>query len=304
MHKPDFFVIGAPRCGTTAMCAYLAEHPAVYFSDPKEPFFFGSDFKWHITEERSDYLSLFRGVGTEHTAVGEGTVYYLFSDRAVPEILHFNPEARFVVMVRDPMEMVPSMHAQLLVAGFETVQDFADAWRIQDARSRGINVATTCPDARFLMYREWGTLGAQVARLLRRVERERVHIVVFDDFATQPAAAYASVLTFLELPPDGRTEFRNRMENRQPSKLARHAVTMRGITTLTKAKRRLGLGRAHFGLLPWIERCSIRSNFRKAPRQPLSADVRAELHRAFADDIKILSELLRRDLSHWCRAPQ
>src|SRR6056297_204893 len=96
--KPNFFIIGAPKCGTTSMARYLGEHPDIFFSDPKEPNFFNTDFseKIRITTEIKEYLKLFQGAD-KYRRVGEGTVWYFFSKEAILYILKFNPEAKFIL---------------------------------------------------------------------------------------------------------------------------------------------------------------------------------------------------------------
>src|SRR3990167_9603139 len=104
--KPNFFILGAPRCGTTSLSTYLREHPNVFFSFPKEVNFFSSDiYSSTLCSDISSYLKLFSNSEEIHLAVGEGSVFYLASNCAVPSILQFNPQAKFIVMVRNPVDM-------------------------------------------------------------------------------------------------------------------------------------------------------------------------------------------------------
>ena len=115
-HFPDFFIIGAPRCGTTAISTYLAKNPNICFSRPKEPHFFSI-----VMDEKpdaglhGDYLDLFfPHCGEGIQARGEGSVSYLYYPKAIERTQRLSPHARFIVMARNPVDMVHSYHARLL----------------------------------------------------------------------------------------------------------------------------------------------------------------------------------------------
>ena len=74
MRKPNFFIVGAPKCGTTALSEYLREHPQVFMSRPKEPHHFATDMpRYRFTKNEADYLDLFSGADDSHTAIGEAS---------------------------------------------------------------------------------------------------------------------------------------------------------------------------------------------------------------------------------------
>src|SRR5665213_3487944 len=134
---PDFFIIGAPKCGTTALYHYLSEHPEVHMSSPKEPHFFSRDLPLsRIVRTAEEYAALFSEAPTD-AVTGEGSTWYLFSEVAVPEILSLRPDARFVVILRNPVHAVQSLHAQLFIGSSEDLFDFESAWRAQEDRAHG-----------------------------------------------------------------------------------------------------------------------------------------------------------------------
>jgi len=112
---PDFFVVGAPRCGTTALCRYLARNPQICVSRPKEPHYFTRMKELPTAEEvRRDYIDYFFDHRTEaHRVAGEGSVSYLYLPGVIENILHYNPQARFVAIVRNPLTMLPSYHQRM-----------------------------------------------------------------------------------------------------------------------------------------------------------------------------------------------
>jgi hypothetical protein len=292
---PTFFIIGAPKCGTTALSNYLAQHPDVLFANPKEPKYFHTDFDERHRDTRTahEYDACFSWRGeTPPKAIGEGTVWYLYSRVAVSNILRLNPRAKFIVMLRNPVDLAYSLHAQFVYGGFEDISDFERAWRSQEERRSGGRVPPLCPDHKLLLYGEVAALGKQCERLFRTVDPERVHVVLFDDFTRDTPASYADVLGFLDLPDNGATSF----EIVNPSRIITRPWPARLFFRLNRIKRRLGW-RASLGLWraasPWFTR--------PAPRPDMPPGLREELLEYFRDDVARLSMLLERDLSAWSR---
>lgn len=95
--KPNFFIIGAPKCGTTALCEYLRAHPRIGMSIPKEPHYFCTDCttRFRTIYTQQEYLRCFDHVQDGCAVAGEGSVWYLFSEAAVVNILRFAPDAKF-----------------------------------------------------------------------------------------------------------------------------------------------------------------------------------------------------------------
>jgi hypothetical protein len=292
--KPNFFIIGAPKCGTTALSEYLREHPQVFFSDPKELHFFNEDFTNRHTTHLEDYLRRFAEAGGSHKAVGEGSVFYLSSSVAVRKILAFQPEARLIVMLRNPVDMAYSYHSQAVYSFGETERDFEKAWRLQDERERGHNLPRFCKEPKTLMYRDLCKLGEQVERLYQAIPAERVKVVFFEDFTSDTRKTYAEALDFLRLDPDGRVSFRQVNANKALKALWLERLTHYGSALWRPVKRTLGV-RARLGVAPRLKRANTVAKKRK----PLSPQFAAELKSFFRADVHKLSALTGRDLSHW-----
>jgi hypothetical protein len=294
MQTPNLFLIGAPKCGTTALHEYLAAHPKIYMSPVKEPHHYSQDLPGRNAYfPRDEYLSLFAPATAAHAWRGESSVYYLYSQVAVPRILAEHPQARFIAMVRNPLEMAPSLHAQLLNSLTEDEADFATAWRLQSARARGELIPASCTEPRYLQYRDISSLGAQLQRAMLHLMPWQLHAIVFDDFRDDPAKTYAQVLEFLQLPHDGRTEFpRVNPSTRIKHRWLRRLLDQQRIPT---AWRKLG---RHWRL-DRVHQRAVRWNEAPQPRAALELELRRELVHAFSDDVKLLAELLHRDLNHW-----
>jgi len=291
MKKPNFFIIGAPKCGTTSLAAWLNAHPNIYMAPVKEPHFFNTDGMRSI-ERLEEYEELFAQVRPEHIAVGEASTHYLYSREAVPNILKHNPEAKFIVSVRNPIEMAPALHAERLWQGRETVRSFEEAWRLQEERKQGKYIPQTLrDDPERLQYGAYCRLGEQLARLFSLVSKEKVLVLVLDDIAENPAREYRKILAFLEVPDDGRTEFPayNRRKNVKSVHLS-YLLKRAGML-----KRRLGI-KEPLGIYRLVQE---RLNKGETMKKDIPAQLRAELAAYFDDDIRLLEEILQRDFSRW-----
>src|SRR5271165_4331492 len=136
--KPDVFIVGAPKCGTSAMDQYLAAHPQVFMAQ-KEMHGFGADLRFGAQFYRRDlaaYLDEFASRKGEIRA-GEASVWYLFSKQAAAEIHAFNPEARIIIMLREPAEMLYSLYSQFRFDGNEHLRTFEEALAAEDDRRAG-----------------------------------------------------------------------------------------------------------------------------------------------------------------------
>ena len=131
-------------------------------------------------------LSLWAG----HNAIGEGSVSYFYSPYALPRILSINAHAKFIAIVRNPLDMLPSYHQRLLFTVIEDVEDFATAWGLQEVRTRGEPIPKRCRYPHLLWYREVAKFGTQVERLYRLAGRNRFLVLLFDDLVRDPGAVY------------------------------------------------------------------------------------------------------------------
>lgn len=300
--RPDFFILGAPKCGTTALSEYLRQHERVFVSTPKEPHYFCDDFDYYYAPgQRTEdhYLRLFEGAGDADLAVGEASVWYLYSATAARRIMEFDPAARVIVMVRNPVELVPSLHSQLRYMLDEVEPDPARAWELQAARARGEGLPATVRVPEFLQYGEAARLGAQVRRVLETVPREQVKVLVFDDLRADTGAVYRDTLAFLGVPDDGRSEFPRVNENKVHKAAAVARFTQRPPSALVSVARGVKrvTGVQRLGVLDRLRR----GNRQVTRREEITPEFAATLREHFRDDVAELSELIGRDLTAWTR---
>lgn len=298
--SPNLFVIGAPKAGTTSVCDWLAQHPDVFWSVPKEPFHLAADFPGQRAHfgftERSDYLALYEGEESRRARYrGDGSTTYLYSDVAVPEALRLSPGARFVVCVRDPVELVPSYHRTQVVALNED-RDLTAAWHgsLEGEQPSGVRPL----DPAQVDYPRIGRQGAALRAVLDAAPPERVHVIVFDDLRDEREATWSALCRFLDLEPDAGVEFTVRNASTKAARfprvrqvLHRPPAPLRSLVTQLRQWSRTTQ-------LPLVSRVKG-SLWATAPPPVVPDELRRELRDYFAADVRLLSSLMHRDLSRW-----
>lgn len=307
--RPNLFIVGAPKSGTTSMYDYLAGHPDVYMSPIKEPGYFAADLQagfkrrmnWPQDEEA--YLALFADAGDEQY-LGEASTRYLASHLAPKVVKEFAPDARIVAMFRNPVDLVYALHNERVSHGAEDVTDFEQALALDDERRAGRQLPRGS-NALGSVYRDNGLLGAQLARWLEHFDRERVHAIVFDDLARDTPGVFRRLLEFLEIDPAYQPAEFAVVNRSHRSRGGLVKLVMESRVTRFARQRVLPalMGETRAAQLARRVRHS-RLNRRPNPRPPMSAQVRSELEQFFAPDIALLGRLIGRDLSgEWLGRP-
>jgi hypothetical protein len=306
---PDFFLVGAPRCGTTALSAYLTRNPQVCFARPKEPHYFAkTGYIPGADELKRDYLDRYFGhCAAQHRALGEGSVSYLYAPGVIERILHFNPRAKFIVQLRNPLKMLPSYHLRMRFLLQEDETDFGAAWELEAARKRGENIPKHCLEPRLLHYSDVAKYGAQIEQLFKVAGREQTHVIVFDDFVNDTLGVYRRVLKFLDIDYDGQTDFERRFGSHMYrylwlQQLLFVPATSDGkiVESLQRRARKYNKdGSKKQGFIKRI----MKLNKITRPPDPLAPRMEEVVAEALRPDIQHLSRLLDRDLSHWIDLP-
>lgn len=313
------FIVGAPRCGTTTLAWWLKQQPEICFPFVKEPHFFGQydltdmgDAAARDLTER-EFLDRFFGQyeGLEEKRTGlDGSVSYLYiADRLVPA-LKLWPDAKFIIAVRDPMTMIPSLHQRLRVTGDENIADFEQAWDAVPDRRAGHRIPKSCLEPRWLRYDEAGMLGTHTQRMLDLFGRERCFISFFDDLVSDPEAHYRRLIEFLGFEPVGDIVLKPKREGqsfryfwlqrllKRPPKFARNYLAGKHFA---QREKRLegddgdGVATRIFS----IRKRLLRWNRVPAVKRPIPVRVQAEIRESLKGDIEQLGRILDRDLSHW-----
>jgi hypothetical protein len=298
---PDFVIIGAPKSGTTAMHAYLAEHPGIYLPARKELRYFGADLDPRYGRPLSDagYDQHYEEAPAA-ALVGTAYVWYLFSRTAAAEIAQVAPAARMVAMLRNPVDMLPALHAEHLSNGNEDIDDFAAALAAEPDRRAGQRIPPEAHLPQGLLYSEVPRYAEQLQRYFDTFGREQVHVVIFDDFRRDPAAAYAGVLRFLGVDPSFSP---GSFQTVNPRHRVRSHRLRRFLSRPPERARRVARAVIPQRLRRGAWARLAAANDRAVAAEPLSPALRQELQALFADEVTRLSALLDVDLSAWRAAP-
>jgi hypothetical protein len=294
---PDFFIVGAPRSGTTFMYDFLGLHPRIYAAERKEPQHFATDLdsgsyldSLSFVRDRDEYLDLFAAAQPDQL-IGEGSTWHLYSADAARNIKDANPDARIIIMLRHPVEMLHSLHGRRYYAGSEDIADFAAALEAEADRREGRRIPPRARNVKALFYRDVGRFGEQVARYLETFGRDRVKVIIFEDFIADVPAAYRATLEFLGVDSSFEPDFKivNAAAARRSPRLQRVLLA----PPVVRAARLLLPKRVR----PAVGRTWDRLTTRRERRQPLDPGVAASLRADLLPDINRLSELLGRDMA-------
>ena len=290
MSTIDFFIIGAPKSGTTALASYLARHPDVYMSTPKEPNYFVDDVPGYNRMDKDEYFNLFKN--RKEKCKGEASTIYLYSDKAVPNILEYNPNARFIVLIRDPVKMFASWHNQLMKHFIEEEANPKKAWDLQEQRKLGERIPALCKIPDLLQYRDTCAIGHQIKRATARIPQDNLLVLRQDELQNDTRGVYLKVLNFLGVPDDGQDSFKRENQSAKPRSSLVQKLVQRPYPWL----RPLGRILRKMEIDP--RSILFRMNLKKT-KVSLDPDFEKELRTLFEEEIEMLEETLQQDFSDW-----
>ena len=290
MKKPNLYILGAPKCGTTALATWLSTHPDIFVSPTKEPHYFSEEYR--LTKTLEQYEALFSDADESVAWACEASVWHLFSETAVPNILDYCPDAYFVVMERNPIDMTVSMYQQQQFNGNELITDLEGALALNDERYQGhyAGVRRDYAGVKHTAYYKSCALGWQLSRLYERVPEHRIHVIVFDDLIADPERVYSGLLDFLQLSKVLPEAF-NKVNT---AKRRKYPLLDSLVLGLVRLKARFGI-RFRLGFLAWLRR----NNVQKHKSPVLEAQLHQKMSNVFRDDVHTVAKLLGRDLSTW-----
>lgn len=275
---------------------YLRQHPEIYMSVPKEPFYFASDLDSHQlkTQDRDEYLSFFKDASSEKR-VGESTVWYLYSEKAPNEIKNFSPDSKIIIMLRNPIDAMHAMHSQFRFSGNEPIEDFEQAVKVEPRRRRKQNIDPGVYFLEGLLYRKVFAYYNQVKRYLDRFGSDRIKIILLRDLKNDPKKCYKNVLDFLGVGEYLPSTFKPHNSNcRLKSDVLREIVKQFPGRTLGTLRDFVPV-KSCAGLWEHVKPFLVDN----LNRNPIDPAFREELIEDFRSDIRNLESLIDRDLSSW-----
>ncbi len=300
---PNFFLVGGAKCGTTALNQYLSTHSDIFVSN-KEMHYFGTDLKFgpqFYRRDRKSYLAEFEGWNGQE-CVGETSVWYLYSKQAAAEIKAFNPEARIIIMLREPTATLYSLYHQFRCDGNEHLPTFEAALAAEADRCAGRGIARQAYFPPGLIYRSIPRYTEQVKRFFDAFGRERVHVIIYDDFAADTSGMYLKTLEFLGVCPSRvspQVDFGVVNGNQTVKSQALRSIIQDPLVRGTLIALRSRLPKPLFAMIQKAGLQISAFNVRADKRPAFAPELQRSLRREFAPEIERLSDLLGRDLTHW-----
>lgn len=270
----------------------------------KEMHYFGRDLRFRAPFYRrnfKEYLAEFQRCNGQR-CIGEASVWYLRSSQAAAEISAFNPQAKIIIMLREPVEMLYSLYYELRYLGEEHLPSFEQALAAESERSAERRIGRQACFAQGLMYRQNARYCQQVQRYFEAFGRNQVKVIIYDDLAADPKKVHRNTLEFLEVDPAcGPQDFKVVNGNKSIRSPALRAVVKDPLLHSGLAALRRWLPKKLLRTLRAFDHSLWRINTRFEERPPLDPGLRAQLKSEFANEVDRLSELLERDLTSWSK---
>jgi hypothetical protein len=297
---PNFLIIGAAKSGTTALYHILKKHPRIYMSSVKEPNFFALDGKParfngpgddqainnFSIENTERYLSLFEGVRDE-IAIGEASIWYLFSDIAPVRIKKTIPNAKLIVILRNPIDRAFSQFLHLRRDKREPYSNFSKAF---DASEERIQSGWEF----FWDYKGLGFYGAQLARYYQYFPPDQIRVYLYEDFVSNYNYVIQDIFKFLHIPPP---DFELPNERHNEAGYIRNQALERFLNSNAFANIKIVLRHCFPHSLRKKLSMNVRSLNHQKPALPFKTV--SKLAKIYEDDIHLLGSLINRDLSFW-----
>jgi hypothetical protein len=326
IRKPNLFIVGAAKSGTTALHEFLKQHPDIFMSDRKELRFFDRDSIrrsdeyisknwWNPFKRRrlyrirteGDYLDNFTGWGNEKIA-GESSPQYLISEVSAREIHKFNPDAKIIIMLREPIDWMHSYHAQSLFAGYETVSDFEKALVLEKDREAGKkipNFSRLTDLSSELLYSRRARFSEQLKRYFDVFDRKQIKIIIYDDFKKDNAGVYREVLEFLGVDPNFKPNF-DQINIRKEVRFMKFRILLLSLFGSRNFRKILRLPK--YRLPPRVREAYMKAYtellsfpnsrifVKPAAGTPIDPELRAKLMKKFRPEVRELSRITGRNL--------
>ncbi len=306
---PDFFVVGHPKSGTTALYEMLRRHPQIYMPDVKEPNFFNFVItdapdlaEWRTSSKPSatldDYLSLFDAAKPEQR-IGEASTFYLASQTAASNIAFVQPAGRIIAILREPVSFLHSLHLQLVQNDVEQEKDLRQALALENARRQGRHIQRSSLQLQqWLLYSDHVRYVEQLRRYQALFSPGQMMVLIYDDFRRDNEETLRKVLRFLDV------------DDKLPTSIAEANPTVhvrsRYLNHITHSVT-MGQGsvsRAVKAVIKLLTSRQLRQRALQATKRhilyddpsPLDGSLMLELRRRYKPEVVALSKYLNRDL--------
>ena len=276
MNKPNFFILGAGRSGSTYLYYLLRQHSDIFLTQPKEPNFFCESFQ--IIKNPIDYYKLY-DTGSAEVIRGEASHAYLSNPSTAKVLKALFPESRFVVILRNPADRAYSLYHWMRRNGFEYINSFEAALEAEELRCSSANFKSNCPQYFYnSLYFRSGLYGEQLNRYFKLFSKHQFHIVKHEEFITDPISHVKEIFRFLEVDQNFISQLdESRNEGQVTSRFS-------GIQYFVRTKLdQCGMsGRVPMGLLKKVNMKNV---------EPISKETRKILLDRYSSDLNLLFDM-------------
>jgi Sulfotransferase family len=299
---PDFFIVGHPKSGTTALYEALRSHPQIFMPEMKEPVFFATELprqahRYVAPGTLAEYTALFEEASPTQR-VGEASASYLWSRAAAGGIAGLVPDAKIIAILREPASFLHSFHLQMVQSHNESVKNLRRALALEDKRREGARIPPRSSWPQLLLYSEQVRYVEQLRRYHERFGRERVLVLIYDDYRKDNPGTVSEVLSFLDVAEDVPIE----IERANPSVRMRSQRLDDVLTAVSTGSGTAGrvLKETVKAVVPQsVRRGALRATQRRfvhADPDPPDPALMDEIRRRYRPEVEELSEYLDRDL--------
>lgn len=286
-NRPNLFIVGAPKSGTTLLYHFLNNHPEAFMSEPKETNFFSyvpiKKQKLYYDAEKIQTLEQYEQLFSEakgRKVIGEGSVSYLFYPNVAPDLFQYNPEANIIVLLRNPVERALSHFLMDSRLGF--IQDSAEDIFYKNSKHKNAHLW-------FQQVFELGLYSTQLKRYFEYFPEKQIHIFFYDEIKKDTNAFFQEFCDKLEL---SHVQFKFSSSNRN----AFEAPKGKAIASLYKSERLRQLSKF---LIPKSLVGKIKETFFTKEKPTFSEQFLKDLDLYYADSIRELEQMLDRPLDQW-----
>lgn len=289
---PNLFIVGAPKCGTTTLYEYLKLHPRIFMSDVKEPNFLNSDEdEKKMTKKK--YLALFK-TSKNHKYYGEASTHYLYSAEAIQSIKEMSPNAKIIISLRPPVELIYSAYFQHRANGHEQFSTFKEAYTVQDARRKGNYPPIGNEPMRRFIYDDLVKFQKYVGEYMDNFDSSNIHIVLLEDLKNNRKKTLIELYNFLDLKPfnidkniisnksnQNKFQFINRLLISPPKIISK-------ASSIIPSKLRSNI----YSYINNLNKASM-----KKPK--MNESLRREIVNKFLSEVEYVENLIDKNLDHW-----
>ena len=289
---PHFLIVGAPKCGTTALHNYLSQHPAINMS-PKEIHYFGKDLDYKVCRPSlKEYQSHFKETGIN----GDGSVWYFYSNSIYKELKDLGIFPKIIVLLRNPVEVVYSLHSQNIMDANENISDFETALALEESRKKGNNLPPNVDPPRTVYYKNTADFYPRMQLLQENIPSENIFVGLQEDLKMETKLFLKKIELFLGL---------NHFEHFHFEPInVNHVVKNKSVHQLIKkpSSFKKSLFRTFIpfkNVRSWLVHEVYNSNLEKTKRTDLTEKTKAELKSYFQSNTEKLNKIILPDISHW-----